>query len=289
MERNLTCEKETGERIVLPRGIVFCIICMLSLSMGACAATTSLNIVKYGDDGITILDETAVTYEWMEQNLPVQGDGSTHYYHQGPVFLDDPDPATQEMLRWNPPEDKNVQEKDMGALKGTDLRDLCELVGGMSPGDTVKIRSVDGFVKEFSYRNVYFPPPRQGPLVVTWWKADAGYVPDYREGMRLVFFADTGTNPWGIHAFGNWDWHESADQEYWYYYSQGDQKYPTTTGLSVQYISDILIYPGSPAQTEPPRTTTHATRAPTQAGFSLHVIMGALTVGVVLVFTTKKR
>ncbi|OPX67274.1 MAG: hypothetical protein A4E37_01542 [Methanoregulaceae archaeon PtaB.Bin056] len=289
MERNLIHERETGERTGLHRRSVLCIICILSLSLGACAATTSLKIVKYGDDGITILNETSATYEWMEQNLPVHGDGSTHYYHQGPVFLDDPDPAIQEMLRWNAPEDKNVREKDMGAVKGTNLRDLCDLVGGMSPGDTVKIRAADGFSREFAYRNVYYPPSGQGPLVVTWWKGDAGYVPDYREGMRLVFFADTRTNPWGIHAFGNWDWHESADEQFWYYYRQGDQKYPTTTGLSVQYISDILIYSGSPSQSEPPRTTApDVLEAPTQAGFSLHLIMGALGAGGFLAYNFKR-
>lgn len=281
--------KETGERTDLPRRFVVCIACILTLSMGACAATTSLNIVKYANDGVTIVNETSVTYEWMERNLPVQGDGFTHYYHQGPVFIDDPDPATQAMLRWNSPEDENVLEKDMGAVKGTNLRDLCDLVGGMSPGDTVKILATDGFSKVFSYRNVYSPPSRQGPLVVTWWKADAGYVPDYREGMRLVFFADASVNPWGIHAFGNWDWHESADEQYWYYYRQGDQKYPTTTGLSVQSISDILIYPGIPAQEESPRPTPpNAHETSPQSGLSLYTIVSALAAGVFLVFTNNR-
>jgi hypothetical protein len=58
----------------------------------------------------------------------------------------------------------------------------------------------------------------------------------------MVWFADASTNPWGIHAFGVWDWHEAADPKYWYYYRQGDEKYPTTTGLSGMYISEILIY-----------------------------------------------
>lgn len=254
------------------------------------AATQDLHIVKYHDDGQTIEREMTVSYLWLEQNLPVQGDGVTHYYHQGPVFVDDTDSVKESMLRWNQEEDTNVQEKDMGAVRGTDLHDLCDLVGGMSPGDTVKIRAADGFVKEFAYQNVYSPPARQGPLVVTWWKADTGYVPDYREGMRLVFFADTSTNPWGIHAFGNWDWHESSDEQFWYFYRQGDQKYPTTTGLSVQYVSDILIYPGSTAQTDPSRTeTTYAAAAPTRTGFSLSVIMGALAVCGFLVYTNKKR
>ena len=266
------------------------IICIVSLFSGASAATTSVHILKYASDGITILNETTVTYQWLEQNLPVQGDGVTHYYHQGPVFVDDPDPVKESMLRWNQEEDANVQEKDMGAVKGTDLRDLCELVGGMPPDGSVKVKAADGFTKEFGYRNVYSPPARQGPLVVTWWKADEGYVPNYHEGMRLVFFADTSTNPWTIHAFGNWDWHESADEQSWYYYRQGDQKYPTTTGLSVQYVSDILVYPGSPAQTEPPHTTTtHAAATLKKTGFTPFVTVCALASCGFLVYSIKKR
>jgi hypothetical protein len=198
------------------------------------------------------------------------GDGVTHYYHQGPVFADDADPAREESLRWNAAENTNVQEKDMGAVKGTDLKDLCNLVGGMASKDTVKIKATDGFTRTYAYENVYTPPARQGPMVITWYHNADGYVPDYRTGMRLVFFADNSTNPWGIHAFGNYDWHESAAPEYWYFYQQGDEKYPTTTGLSVQSVSDILIYSGSTAQGEPARTTatTTAIAAPTGAGIS---------------------
>ncbi len=99
-----------------------------------------------------------------------------------------------------------------------------------------------------------------------------GMSPDYRTGMRLVFFADNSTNPWGIHAFGNYDWHESAAPEYWYYYRQGDEKYPTTTGLSVQYISDILIYSGS---TTAGRTSPHSndsTGCGTDPGRDTHLL-----------------
>ena len=211
------------------------------------AATTQLHIVKYANDGTTILSEKTLTYQEMESTLPVQGDGITHYYHQGPVFIDDPDPVTQEQFRWNPGEDTNAfPEKDMGAVKGTDLRDLCNLVGGMSSADSLKIKASDGFTKEFAYKNVYTPPSRQGPMVITWYKD--GQYPDsgYTDGMKLVFFADTSVNPWGEHVFGNFDWHESADPQYWYYYQSGEEKYPTTTGLSAKYISEILIYSSLP-------------------------------------------
>ena len=217
------------------RDAVFGVLVLLVIIQAVSAVSTQVHVQKYAPDGVTLLAERTVDYRWMEANLPVYGDGTTHYYHQGPVFVDDPEE------RWNPAEDMNVREKDMGAVKGTDLRDLCELAGGMDPGDRVEIRASDGFVKQFSYENVYDPPLRQGKMVITWYRADEGYVPDYATGMRLVFFADTSTNPWGIHAFGNWDWHESADEEYWYYYIQGGERYPTTTGLSVQTISEIAI------------------------------------------------
>ena len=257
------------------RDIICCLFLIVLVTGFSQAATTDLRIMKYGSDGTTVLQETTVSYQWLEENLPVQGDGLTRYYHQGPVFLDDPDPERQVLLRWNPGEDTNVREKDMGAVKGTDLRDICELVGGMTPGEIVRVRAADGFVKEFAYRNVYTPAPRQGPMVVTWYKADEGYVPDYREGMRLVFFADTSTNPWNIHAFGVWDWHESADEQYWYYYRQGDQEYPTTTGLSVMQVSEIHIIPGDPGISGP-APDEHPAVPPTRSPISALLIPLAL-------------
>ena len=105
--------------------------CLFLLSFGTITvsgASTEIHIVKYAVDGSTVLNETRIDYRWMEQNLPVKGDGITHYYLQGPVFVDRPED------RWNIAEDTNVQEKDMGAIKGTDVRDLCNLVGGMVSG-----------------------------------------------------------------------------------------------------------------------------------------------------------
>ena len=134
----------------------------------------------------------------------------------------------------------------MGAVKGTDLKDLCNLVGGMSSSDTLIIKAADGFTKEFAYKNVYNPPSRQGPMVITWYKDGQNPDSGYTDGMKLVFFADTSVNPSGEHVFGNFDWHESADPQYWYYYQSGEEKYPTTTGLSEKYISDILIYSSLP-------------------------------------------
>ena len=212
------------------------------ISTPVTAATTSIHIVKYANDGKTILSETTKSYQWLQANLPILGDGTIHYYAQGPVFLDNPDPLVEEQLRWNPGENTNVQEKDQGAVKGTNLKNLCDLVGGMNEGEYLTLRASDGLTKSFAYTNVYQYASRQGPMVITWYR-DGGYVDSgYADGMKLVFFADTSVNPWGIHVMGNYDWHESADPQYWYYYFDGNERYPTTTGLSIKYISDVFIY-----------------------------------------------
>ncbi|MCQ1538122.1 hypothetical protein FTO68_03830 [Methanocalculus taiwanensis] len=193
---------------------------LLLLIMPAAGATTELHIVKYASDGETVLNETTKEYTWLETNLDVLGDGTTHYSLQGPVFEGDP---------WNPEEDTNL--KDQGAVKGTDLADICDLVGGMSAGETVKVIADDTFSKTFPYSVVYNPATRQGPIGITWYLAGDGYVPDYSSGMKVIFFADDG-------VFGVNDMKQTFPEEYWYYYEPG---IPTTTGLSVKYIEKIAI------------------------------------------------
>ena len=227
--------------------ILLIVIAALVLTAPVTAATTSLTITKLASDGTTVLDTRTVDYNWMMTNLPVLGDGTTHYYAQGPVMKDDPDPVIEELIRWNVTEDTNVLEKDMGAIRGTNVKDLCDLVGGMNAGETIQVKAPDGFNKYFAYKNVYEYSDREGPMAIAWEKN--GLYPDtgYSDGMRLVWFADNSINPWGVHALGNWDWHEAADSAYWYYYVSGAESYPTTTGLSVQTVSEIIIFSDDPA------------------------------------------
>jgi hypothetical protein len=202
----------------------------------ATSPTTSITIIKYDTDRTTILDEQTVTWEWMKDNLPVQGDGVTHYYHQGPSF-------DSENL-WDPDETISVDSRDFGAVLGTDVKDLCNLVeGGASSGDTIKIKASDGFSKWFDYEDVYTPEPAQGKLAITWYttgNGEDGYVPDYASGMRLVFLAET-VNAAGKHVFGNWDMHETLAESRWYYFYDGDY-WPSSGGLSVKYVRYIEIY-----------------------------------------------
>jgi hypothetical protein len=191
------------------------------------AGTTAVHIVKYAADGVTVLDERTIDYTEMESQLPVQGDGTTTYYHQGPSFDED--------NLWDPDETQNLKSK--GAPRGTDLKDLCELVGGMSAGDRVRVAAVDGFAKTFDYANVYDPAPRQGKIVVTWYSDRDGYVPTWGDGMLLVFFAKT-TNADGQYVFGNEDMRQTLPEEGWHYFDI----YPSTNGFSVKNINEIEVF-----------------------------------------------
>jgi len=212
------------------------------VNAASAAPTTAVRVVKYAADGTTVLNETTVDYHWMEGNLPVQGDGKTHYYHQGPVFVDDKEG------QWNVNETANY--KDEGAVKGTDVKDLCNLAGSMKPGDEVMIKAPDGYHVEFGYENVYNPLPRQGPIVVCWYNGEetkvgerqgVGYPPEYHVGMRLVFFADTSTNPEGKHVFGNNDMRAVMPPATIHLF---DDLYPSTSGYTVKWIDEIRVYTG---------------------------------------------
>ncbi len=225
------CTKKNAVIIVLLS--IFC-------CAGALAApTTELLVSVYGADGTLSMSNT-VTIPWMEANLPVQGDGTTHYYHQGPVFVESKEG------QWDRNETKNF--KDMGAVKGTAVRDLCDLVGGMNPGDDVMVKAVDGYHVEIPYENIYHPDPRQGNITVCWFNGEessvgerqgTGYPPSYHVGMRLLFLADTSTNSEGKHVFGNWDMHEVMPAERIHLF---DNLYPSTGGYTVKWVDEIRVY-----------------------------------------------
>jgi hypothetical protein len=202
--------------------------------------TSSLHVVKFDNDGTRVINETTVSYKWMESHLPVQGDGVTHYYHQGPVFVESKED------QWDINETINF--KDMGAVKGTAVKDLCDLVGGMVPGDQVMVKSGDGYHVELDYKNIYQPDPRQGQVTVTWFNGNestvgerqgTGYPPDYYVGMRLVFFADNSTNQGRKHVFGNQDMRNVMPPESIHLF---ENLYPSTSGYTVKWVDEVRVY-----------------------------------------------
>ncbi len=269
--------------MIMQKRLIWTLLALLCASVLVCAAsaapTTELHVAKIADDGVTVIHETTVDYRWMEENLPILGDGVTHYYHQGPVFEGD---------KWDPLETTNF--KDRGAVKGTDIRDLVELVGGAEPGDEIMVRAADGYHVEFAYENVYEPDPRQGPMGICWYngaeagageRQGCGYVPDYYTGMRLVFFADSSTNEEGLHVYGNWDMHETLPDSAQHFYDL----YPSTGGLTVKWIDEIRVYSGgfpgergalaASLNTPEQKATTESAKAPLSFAVTLTAALGA--------------
>jgi PKD repeat protein len=239
------------------RSFVLSLLCSslalaLLTSPALAAPSTNVTVTKLASDGMTVLDQITVDYSWMETNLPVYGDGVTHYYHQGPTF----DPANV----WDsgippepaPGETVNVDSRDYGAAVGTDVKDLCDLVGGMNAGEWVKIRAADNFNKNFDYDDIYEPEPELGRMVIAWYNPTfGGYPPAYSTGMRFIFFAGT-LSPAGKFVFGNWDMHETLAENRWHYYYDGTNFWPSSSGLSVQNVCEIIMYSDDPAPTTPP-------------------------------------
>ncbi len=236
--------------------IAFILIAVLIIAPAMGVATTEVQIIRYANDGTTIINQTTKDYLWMQANLPIYGDDVTEWYLQGPVY------PTYGPDRWNPAEDLNL--KNWGRNKGTNVKDLCDLVGGMEEGETVRILANDNIGKTFPYGNVYNPDPRQGRMMVAWWYNDT-YVPTFENGIRLIFLTDTSTNPNNYHCYGVWDMNQTLLPSTYQYFNYdnsfgGDPLYPSTSGLSVKYINRILIYSNDPV--------------PLTAGFTANVTSG---------------
>ena len=236
--------------------LLYLVTPMTSVALAA-GATTTVHLVRYGDDGLTVLAEKTVDYKWMMENLTVYGDGVTHYYHQGPVFEGDV---------WDPGETVNL--KDKGAVKGSNIRDLCDLVGGMAPGGELVIRAVDGYEIKLAYTNVYEPLDIQGPVVLCWYKGeDTGSSEDngfgypgndaYSSALQVVFMAKT-KNSEGKYVFGNSDMRTCLPEEKYQHFYEG---LPSTNGLSGKWINELRIYPAgaptSPSEKAVPSTESN--------------------------------
>ena len=227
--------------------IIVATISILLIQLGeaspiqAAGATSNIHVVKYAADGVTRLADKTVSYQWMQKMLPVHGDGKTHYYHQGPIFQGD---------MWDPQEINNL--KDKGAVEGTAVKDLCDLVGGMSPGDEVMLVAVDGWHTEFAYKNIYQPIDQQGIIALCWYNGEdaqdgetygVGYPADnaYHSALQIVFMKST-PNSDGKLVFGNSDMKVAFPEEKYQHFYDG--QYPSSNGLSGKWIAEVRIYSG---------------------------------------------
>jgi DMSO/TMAO reductase YedYZ molybdopterin-dependent catalytic subunit len=189
-----------------------------------------VHIIKYAEDRTTIIDEMTVNYQWMQSNLDVIGDGTTVYRYEGITN----NPADV----WDAAETYPGGYKIENAVKGSRVKDLCDLVGGMGAGTEITLIASDGYETTLPYSSIYTDPAvqaRQGDAILAWW-GDGEYVPYYADGMRLFF------TPGGDNVYSQWDMHETLPENYWHYYYSGGIQYPSCAGLSAKLITTIEIY-----------------------------------------------
>lgn len=181
--------------------------------ISSAALSDTITVKKLANDGVTVLNQTTVTMEYLKDNFIVYGDDSINYYYQTATY--------DEYDLWNPNEDVNVESGDMGTRKGTEIKDILGLVGGASSGDTIKIARYSDMT--FNYETIYNYVPRRGRITLTWRK-NGSY--SFSESPQLIFMADDSVNPWGICAFGIWDMHETLPESNWKYFYNGGIYYP---------------------------------------------------------------
>ncbi|MDR9787918.1 MAG: hypothetical protein RJR37_11855 [Peptococcaceae bacterium MAG4] len=201
-------------------------------SFGTIQPIPEVRIVKYySEEQPTIIAEVTVDYLWMENEsgFDVIGDGTTVYRFEG--ITNNPDDV------WDADETYPGGFKIENAVKGTRVRDLCSLVGGMGTGTEIVFVARDGYETRLPYSSIYPDPSvqeRQGDAILAWW-ADGKYVPDYVDGMRLFFTPDD-------HIYGQWDMHETLPEKYWHWYGAGGIMYPSCAGLAAKWITEIRVY-----------------------------------------------
>jgi len=194
------------------------------------AATTWINTTKYADNNYSsVINWTNLSWQEMNATLP-KAYSNGPVYMQGPTF-DSGDPygmAGQNMILFY-------------GHNGTYVRNLTDLVGGMTPGDELKIQSSDSFSLYFGEDDVNTPEVNQGNLVVSWWDSEMGLVPGYSYGMRLFFY-----NPapdYGVNDCLNLTLVEMRDNFDPWYRSNYSGIWPSAKGLSSKYVQYLKIYP----------------------------------------------
>lgn len=208
---------------------------VLLAAPAAAAGTTQVNVTKYCDNNYSTVDDSATLNLAALQSL-------SSVYSNGPVYMQKGTFDSSDV--WG---NASQGMSLFYVHNGTYVRNITDQAGGMSDGDEVHITASDGYGNYFGYDNVYTPDNLQGDMILAWWDDQQGFVPDYSRGMRLFFYTPPST--YGVADSLNMTLNDmKASFDPWYQIFREDkynpgEYYPVATGLSVQYVSDLDIYP----------------------------------------------
>jgi len=194
------------------------------------AVTTEVTTIKYAANNYSYAESSA-TRTWTQmQSSFTNVDSKGPVYMQGPTFnTSDPyGDAGENMILYY-------------EHNGTYVRNLTDLVGGMSSGDEIAVKASDGMTRYFNYTNVYTPMDRQGQMVLAWWDNQSGAVPTYSEGIRLFIYTPPAS--YGVSDSLNLTLRDMFySMAPWYRYNYSGI-WPSAKGLSVKYVNQLKIYP----------------------------------------------
>ncbi len=204
-----------------------------------------LSVVKKSADG-TVLSSVSVSYEELKKKFAVIGDGTGTYSIQGPVM----DEYLESVGMWDEQEtfppcgsSSDPRYKVHEAVKGTPLKDVLSLAGGIQAGDAVTLIADDGFRHTFTdaYRYVYSPDPAMGTMFLAWSKDGSDGLSAYPETYRLFFTSDD-----SVFSLHDMNVSMAAEDYGWY-----AGKYPSSALLSVQNIKIIEVTTKSASPASP--------------------------------------
>jgi hypothetical protein len=194
------------------------------------AVTTEVTTIKYAANNYSYAESSA-TRTWTQmQSSFTNVDSKGPVYMQGPTFnTSDPyGDAGENMILYY-------------EHNGTYVRNLTDLVGGMSAGDEIAVKASDGMTRYFNYTNVYTPMDRQGQMVLAWWDNQSGAVPTYSEGIRFFIYTPPASS--GVSDSLNLTLRDMFySMAPWYRYNYSGI-WPSAKGLSVKYVNQLSIYP----------------------------------------------
>ncbi|MCK9312515.1 MAG: hypothetical protein M0P20_00455 [Methanocorpusculum sp.] len=216
-------------------------------------AVTSITVKKITTDG-TIISETSKSWEELRTGFDVIGDGKLIYAVQGPVM--NSHAGTDESWDVNeefPAAYTNARFKVEDTVKGTSVKDLVDLVGGMDKGDLLRFTSADGVVTEFvnGYAYLYNPEPEMGTMFLAWSRNGVDGPSGYDNMFRLFFTSNENTkDPLGYRVYSLYDMKLSmTEEDYGLYHSS--EVLPSTAQISAYQIDSIEIITDSSSASSP--------------------------------------
>lgn len=191
------------------------------------ASEQGIVVITYSFDGKEIVSETEISFEEINSTMTSVGDpGGVELSFQGPTFKPD--------NLWDEDATLNVDNLKTRVI-GVPVREILEYAGISENIENITFVADDGFSKKLPVENVFSVPDDQGEVILAYWNADEGLLPE-ESGYRIYFNAPDG-------LYSNTDMKNTLPEEYWHFFmnTADNTAYPSAKGLSVAKVVEIHV------------------------------------------------